>query len=155
MAMDLGMGMATTMAIGLAAIRVLGVGLYQRPLVACSFMKRQGNPSTFSPIRCLFNSSRFTPHKPIPTAPLGLKCKVQTAPSAELAPALNERLEILRACESPKRPSNSLPKAAENQALWAATFKLYRWGLNIHHAVRPRDFARKRIAIHKHFNGLQ
>ena len=37
MAMDLGMGMATTMAIGLAAIRVLGVGLFQRPLVVCLY----------------------------------------------------------------------------------------------------------------------
>jgi hypothetical protein len=110
--MDLGMGMATVMAtvmaIGLAVIRVLGVGLFQRPLVVCLYMKRQGSPFTFSPIRCLFNSSRFTPHKPIPTAPLGLKCKVQTAPSAELAPALNKRLKILPSMQVPKKIWQSL-----------------------------------------------
>ena len=82
--------MGTVMVTGPGATVVAGVGQYQPQSVAYWSMRLQGNPSTFSPIQWSFNSNRFTHRKLIPIAPLGLKYKAQTAPSAELAPALNK-----------------------------------------------------------------
>ena len=87
--------MVTVTAIGPEATVVAGVGRCLLPLVAYWFTKLLGSPSTFSPIQWSFSSNRFTPRKPIPLAPPGLKCKAQTAASAELAPAPNKASKAL------------------------------------------------------------